>query len=216
MNISQHEIARYLGYHGYTPDSTIQSIIDEILRQLLSRCTPRFIYRTEELTLGPNYHVNLGCLQTVSQDLTRNLKDCSRVILLAATLGTVPDFMIRRFEKTDMVRAVVTQACSAAMIEAYLNEQQALLAQTLHEDGWYMHPRFSPGYGDFSLNVQPAFIAVLQTAKRIGVTLTDGMLMMPSKSVTAVIGLSRKPLFCHTRGCKDCNTIHCDYRRSEE
>jgi hypothetical protein len=54
-----------------------------------------------------------------------------------------------------------------------------------------MRPRFSPGYGDFDLSVQTNICDVLKTGKTIGVTLTDSLLMMPSKSVTAVVGLFR-------------------------
>ena len=76
--------------------------------------------------------------------------------------------------------------------------------QKMESEGWYLRPRFSPGYGDFSLNHQTEIISVLQCPKKIGLTLTDSLLMAPAKSVTAVIGLSRIKQPCHRHGCEVC------------
>ena len=83
------------------------------------------------------------------------------------------------------------QAAAAAMVEAYCNELNAGWKKEYLENGLYLRPRFSPGYGDFPLSAQKQILDGLEAGKRIGITLTEGYLMMPSKSVTAVIGVSR-------------------------
>ncbi len=75
------------------------------------------------------------------------------------------------------------------MIEAYCDECCDALAAHFQKQGLYLRPRFSPGYGDLSLDCQPAFLRVLDAEKRIGLTCTASHLMAPSKSVTAIIGL---------------------------
>ena len=79
--------------------------------------------------------------------------------------------------------------------------------------GLYLRPRFSPGYGDFPLSCQEGLLNGLQAGKRIGITLTEGSLMMPSKSVTAVIGISENKEFCTVTGCEICEKTDCAYRR---
>ena len=60
----------------------------------------------------------------------------------------------------------------------------------MKKEGYYIRPRFSPGYGDFDIAHQDMILRMLDTAKKIGLTLTGGNMLTPSKSVTAVIGLS--------------------------
>ncbi len=211
--VSQREIARYLGYHGYTPSPQIQTRIDAVLDDLQKAVSPRSIHRIEPFSVDAEELLHLGPIVTESRNLLHNLQGCSHVILLGATLGAEPDYRIRRYEKTDMLQAVITQACASAMIEAYVDQLQDTLRQEQAEKGLYMRPRFSPGYGDFPLSVQPAFLDVLELTKRIGVTLTDGMLMIPSKSVTAVIGLSAMQLPCTATGCALCAQESCEYRQ---
>ena len=105
------------------------------------------------------------------------------------------------------------QAAAAAMVEAYCNELNAMWKKEYLEKGLYLRPRFSPGYGDFPLSVQKQILDGLEAGKRIGITLTEGYLMMPSKSVTAVIGVSRTPAACVIEGCEACGKKDCAFRR---
>ena len=83
----------------------------------------------------------------------------------------------------------------------------------MKKKGLYLRPRFSPGYGDFSLSCQRAVLDALDAGKHLGIKLTDSFLMMPSKSVTAVIGVSQKPHRCDVKGCEACGKTDCLYRR---
>ena len=56
----------------------------------------------------------------------------------------------------------------------------------------FFKPRFSPGYGDLSLEVQKEIFSLLDCPRKIGVSLGDSLLMTPSKSVTAIIGYGTK------------------------
>lgn len=212
--VSQREIARYLGYHGIRPTAEIQTIIDVVLEDLQKAVRPGIVYKTWPCTINGE-ELDLGPIHVHSKDLVRNLKGCEEVILLGATLGTGADYQIHRFEKLDIVKAAVAQAASAAMIEAYIDQQQEQLRIRFEKEGLFMRPRFSPGYGDFSLTVQPEFLSVLQMRRYLGVSLTDGLLMVPSKTVTAVIGLARTPYSCLNKAedCATCSMESCAFRR---
>lgn len=79
----------------------------------------------------------------------------------------------------------------------------------------YLRPRFSPGYGDFRLSCQQFFFDALEISKRIGVYLTESFLMVPFKSITAVIGISRDPSQCHINKCMACPANNCPFRRED-
>ncbi len=133
--------------------------------------------------------------------------------MFGATLGSRVDVLLKRYGQLSVSRAVVLQAASAAMLETYCDYCNEVWREEYQKKGWYMRPRFSPGYGDFPLECQKEIAGALEMNKRIGVTLTDSLLMAPSKSVTAVIGLSRKPKMCSIQGCEACGRTGCEYRR---
>lgn len=64
-----------------------------------------------------------------SRSLGRNLKQCEKLILFGATLGTGADRLITRASLTDMAKAVVLQACAAAMLEEYCDACQREIAK---------------------------------------------------------------------------------------
>ena len=52
-----------------------------------------------------------------------------------------------------------------------------------------LKPRFSPGYGDLSLETQKQLFSILDCERQLGISLNSSLLMSPSKSVTAFVGL---------------------------
>lgn len=72
-------------------------------------------------------------------------------------------------------------------------------------------PRFSPGYGDLPLSAQREIFAVLDCGKRIGLMLNDSLLMSPSKSVTAFVGIGGE-MKQKQNTCSACRMRDCAYR----
>lgn len=214
MEISRREIRRYLGYGTNEGDEAVNALIEESLKELSAAASPKCISRAYPLKLFPGDEIDFTVFQTKSRNLSKNLKDCSQVILFAATLGTGVDVLLRKYTKLQMSKAVIMQAAAAAMIEEFCDEENRRLKQEYEEKGLYLRPRFSPGYGDFALECQREITAVLETSKRVGIMLTDSLLMTPSKSVTAVMGVSSKPYHCDVKGCEACKKTDCAYRRS--
>lgn len=225
MNLE--ETFRYLGYKGNKADEQTLKLAEECWQELEQRAEKRSCHQEFPLSFQDG-KLDMGCFQTESQALEKNLKGCSRVVLFAATLGVQADNLIRRYSHVQMSKAVVMQAAAAAMLEDYCDQVNQEIRQEYEKKGLYLRPRFSPGYGDFSLNCQPALIRGLEAGKRIGIALTDSLLMMPSKSVTAVIGVSPAPVKWNwnaqaqgvsdgsrqnKKGCAACNKTDCLYRR---
>lgn len=77
--------------------------------------------------------LRVGTMEIQSKSLLRNLKGCGQVVLFGATLGAGVDRLIRRVSLTDMARAVVLQACAAAELEEYCDEQQKKISTELEK-----------------------------------------------------------------------------------
>ncbi len=211
------EVYRYLGFHGIKPSPEITGMIQECLEKLQEVSAPRSFYlyaplerivKTEEASPV----LSFAGIEVQSKGLAKNLDGCQEVCLLAATIGPGVDLLIRRAQVSAMSKAVVYQAAGAAMIEAYVDSLNEQIRQEARARGLYLRPRFSPGYGDFSLAHQSDFARVLQMQKTCGITLGSSLLMTPSKSVTAVIGLSEQGTDCLQPGCDTCEHP-CEYRR---
>lgn len=213
--MNQKEVLRYLGYGNETADVQVTAVIQECWEELERAAVPRFITRDYPLRLCKEYEIDASCFQTHSRNLTGNLKDCSQIILFAATLGSQVDILIQRYNKLQVSKAVILQAAATAMLEDSCDMWNEELKQSYEEKGLYLRPRFSPGYGDFPLECQSALLGALEAGKRIGITLTDSLLMAPSKSITAVIGVSQIPQACTVKGCEVCQKTDCVYRRGE-
>ena len=207
------EAVRYLGYGKTTIDEKILIMIQESFVELEKISELKSNYRIFELTENDD-ELQIEKLQIKSTSLQKNLKGCRRVILFGATMGIRVDRKIRTYEITNIAKAVVMQACAAAMLEEYCDEVQDKIAQQLAEDKLYLRPRFSPGYGDFSILHQKEILDMLDAPKRIGLTMTDAYMLAPTKSVTAIIGVSNKKEPCHQKGCEECTKADCLYRRS--
>lgn len=188
LDVPESEIWRYLGYRGAVPDDAVRGLIASCLKQLEGETAPKRIYRVYPLSKEENA-VTVGDLRLESRHLRRHLEKSTRAALFAATLGSGADRLLRYWERVDMSRAAVLQASAAAMTEVWCDLCQAELAASLAGEGARLTFRFSPGYGDLSLACQPMLLARLDAARRIGLTVTESMMLTPTKSVTAVIGI---------------------------
>lgn len=212
MKVDKKETLRYLGYRGKQPDEQTEKIIGEVAEELERESLPKSVYREYDCKVVEN-QVRIGPYMVVSNHLAKNLQGCERAVILAATIGRAADLMIKKYSVINMAKATVVQAAGASAIENYVDEVEDEIRKNAENRGFYLRPRFSPGYGDFPLDCQKDIFQMLECSKRIGITLTEGNLMMPSKSVTAVIGLTtEKYQSCHQKNCSRCEKTDCEFR----
>lgn len=210
--VREREIWRYLGYRGNEPGEDVRSLIEECVKELEKYAVPKSYWREFPLHIA-GHVIDFGVFRTESRDLEKNLRNCQEAILFAATLGSGVDGLLRRYARLQMSKCVVLQAAAASMLEVYCDEKNEELKEDYQRKGRYLRPRFSPGYGDFTLGCQRPLADALELNKRIGITLTDSLMMAPSKSVTAVIGVSPVSQGCTVQGCEACGKEDCLYRR---
>ena len=215
MDISRKEILRDLGYRGKPADEIVTNSIESCLAELLRVTSPKCIYQIIPVTFGENHIVTIVSISIQSKNLSQNINGCKEAALFAATLGAQTDLLIQKYNKLDMSKAVILQACAATVIEAYCDEQQDFMKEEAGKQGLYLRPRFSPGYGDFPLTYQKDLLGVLNCQKRIGLTVMDSLILAPSKSVTAVIGLTEESTTCHIARCMTCQAKNCPFRKEE-
>lgn len=189
------ETARYLGYTvSKEPDGTVSSLINECMSEMQKILRPALVYEKFSCKADPeNETVEIGNengFSVKSAALCKNLENCSSVMLFGATVGSQVDALIRKYQKTDAVKAGIMQATGAMFIESFVDSFNEKIKTEYESKGVKVRPRFSPGYGNVSLEVQKDFFRLLDV-KKIGLTLMDSLIMAPEKSVTAFIGIEK-------------------------
>ena len=210
MTMDVSEALRYLGA-AKADGETVQAM-EQAAAELEASITPRFVYKVFSVELAESGillpEAGLSLPGRLAQSM---LQFCNQAVLLCCTLGAEFDRMLRMAQARDMAKAAVLNACGSAYVEAGCEEAEKEIAARY--PGMYRTDRFSPGYGDLPLSVQPGFLAAVDAGKRLGVTVTDTCLMLPAKSVTAIIGLSETPQPARIRGCGYCALKgNCAYR----
>ncbi len=181
-------IWRYVGMPA--PDREREALLDDCLGELLSLLSYRLVYTVLPIT-HTEKGVDFGVFCTDSAALSKNLQGASSAILFAATLGGAPDRLLSRHAVTSPARALLLQAIGAERIESLCDAFCREMAASLRADGVTLAPRFSPGYGDLPLALQKEIFSLLDCPRKIGLSLNESLLMSPTKSVTAFIGMLR-------------------------
>ncbi|MBQ4426259.1 MAG: methionine synthase [Oscillospiraceae bacterium] len=188
--IDRAETLRYLGYRGQEIDLETLDRLDRMTALCLSTAKPKYTYERFGFEFTSDGVRLLGADVILrGGDLRAHLTGARELYLCAATLGHDCDRLSMRLEARSIADAVVFNAASVSLIEDVSNRAQAEINESAEKRGLAVGGRYSPGYGDFPLTQQRDVLRLLRAEERLGITLTDGCLMLPRKSVTGVIGL---------------------------
>ena len=225
--LNREDIYRYLGLQSASPLLHEQTGDDPRLDEQITRCEQtvletariRCVYRIlpmSAIALDADHSTVSAAPESsdtdrrcdtdaaillCGKDIARLLDGCSEVVFMALTLGAELERVLMKQEVTDMSDALVLDICASAAVEAAADDFERLTN------------RFSPGYGDFDLSHQRPLLELLNASRAAGITLTPSQLMVPRKSVTAVMGISSNIREKVLGGCGRCPLLsRCSYR----
>ena len=171
------------------PDGALAARVTELRDEALKTVRPAHTRRRFPIVEG---NIVSGSVRlTITGTLARHLTDCHAAYLACGTLGTGFDAFQRRVSATSGADALIAQAIGAALIEKLMDGVEAEIRRELQPNETLVS-RYSPGYGDFPLSAQRELLSLLDAPRKVGVSLTDTLLMVPSKSVSAIIGVKEE------------------------
>lgn len=210
------EALRYMGHKGTDANESMRDTIKKCEKKLLEVIKADFTFRCFDMSITEKGVLIEGTQFVLKgNDIKTHLLDCQKVVLMCATLGISSDKLMRQLSISDMTENFMTDALASTLIEQVCDNAEKEIKDKFPD--WFTTWRFSPGYGDFPIEQQADFLNVTEASKRIGVYLSEGGMMIPSKSVTAVIGLSKNKIKQHRLGCVSCNMAgKCEFRKRGE
>ena len=171
--VNRREVFRYMSCRK--PDKQTGDLLDLCIDESSAELSYKVCYSVFDISIDGEV-INLGFAKTKSYALSINLKDCKKAIVFAATLFSP-------------AKSLCLQALGSERVESLCDAFNEEMKTYFEKRGYKLKPRFSPGYGDLSIELQKELLPALNSAKLLGISLGDNLMMSPSKSVTAIIGI---------------------------
>lgn len=183
--ITAEELAKYLG-SGNEALALAKRAVDVVKNAVACRCVEATagIIREDGIIKVENTVLTLP-----GKDIAKLLEGCDAVYYFCATVGIETDREIERLKLSDLTLAYAVDLCAGLWVDSYCDELEERQRERLAKKGLTLTGRFSCGYGDLPLSLQADFIEALKADKFLGIRLTAGGMMIPSKSVSAVAGI---------------------------
>lgn len=201
------EALRYMGCFE-APDPATQALLESGQNLLFAAARPRGWWVKLPLEAAP------PDLRLDSSDIQKHLEGCTGFVLLGVTLGAGVDALLRRLSVTDLAQAAVTDALASVLAERMAAQMESAARLKMEQENLYCTGRYSPGYGDWPLEAQAALCRLLDSQRRFGAGCSSTFLLTPRKTVTALMGVSPRPVKGHLAGCGHCALKDtCRYRK---
>lgn len=181
--VNRKAILRFAGERG--DGEAILPLLEECLREAEGSLRFGVSYRPLPLAVTGNT-VSAGPLSFASRDLARFIGSKTEGVLFCASVGHGMDRLISRYGRLSPAKALLFQALGAERVEALCD---AFCEKLGVEYDIPTPSRFSPGYGDLPLSLQREILPLAEAGKYLGVSLGEGFLMSPTKTVTAFVAL---------------------------
>lgn len=216
ISIDREEVLRYLEYKGQDIDNNLVEIIEECRNIAKDRINPRYTFRVYSIKQKYKGIIELEGTNLIleSNDLYEILKDCNECILMAATLGINIEKDIKKYSCTELTKGIIIDSCATTAIEEVCDRVQNEIENNILKNGQYLTFRYSPGYGDLSIEKNTEILNILNGQKEIGLTITNSGIMIPRKLVIAIIGITDKKVEQDKTSCSTCkNKSKCKFKK---
>lgn len=218
--INKSEVLRYLGHNGQIINDDLNLKINQCIKETKKEIDTKYVYEIydikNDLNLNTIEFENTNLILK-SKDVSELLIDCDKCVLMCATLGFNIEKNIRRYSYNNLTKGIIIDACATTSIEEICDLIQERILEKVSMEEKSLTMRYSPGYGDLDISTNKDILNLLDAQRKIGVTVTNTGIMIPRKSVVALIGITNKKIKKVKRTCEHCsNRFNCEYKRKAD
>lgn len=160
-----------------------EAILDNYINKYNNVASYRYAYVRVNVVVQDNV-CKFDFAQIESKSLSKVLTNSNEAIILAVTSGLEVDRFISKTYIQSKTDAFIYDAIASAEIESFAD----YITNQIKEENIITN-RFSPGYADLSLEIQQPLLDRLNATKLLGISLSSNFMMIPKKSITAIIGI---------------------------
>lgn len=224
VGVDSDELPRYLGYRrDKRPDGELAGLLTETSKEAESLAEPAAIFSTFDLssvpkdtflsTLFRSAEAESKGAQTVSAQGVDTATP-ARVVLAVCTIGPKLEERVSKYSGSgELARALVLDAAGSSLAEAVCDFTNQKICEMSSRQSLYAAPRISPGYGRWRVEEQEIIFKLLP-ADSIEVTLTKSYMMVPRKSVSFAVSLTKNRQSDEAASqCTRCRRKDCEFRR---
>lgn len=215
LPVDKEQALRFMGYSGQVLTADLESRFQQMVKKCGDITKASYVWRLFDIESISSQAVTLKNNQLVLEgaSIANHLEGAVQVVLLGATLGLANEREAHALASVNSLDALLFNACSNALIEQVADLAQNEINDWAKERGLFAKMRFSPGYGDLPLTIQPQFLKVLGAQKSIGLHVLPTNILVPMKSITAIVGLFDYEIDASFVSCKQCAAFEfCSYR----
>ena len=194
MTIPKEKVLKRLGHNikkgQMSPN--LEQLIDEELSLADKLIAPKKIIHSETIKENNGCHIRLqNGLEIQSSHMCKLLSGCHTAYGFAVTIGKLLEEKRDRYLKdNENTRALVLDSIGSVAVEEYAENTHNEIKKIANKNSGHVTRRFSPGYGDWKLESQKYFLLWLE-AEKINIRLTDKYIMIPEKSISALLGVKK-------------------------
>lgn len=214
IKISLSQILTTFKYKKNTlPHKKIVADINSILKEQQNILKPEAILFFSEVFVEAEkiyFYKNIF----LSKSLAKVLKNSKFSVLFLTTVGeTITKKARQSLKNKNYFSALVYDTLGSQAVEKCAQIISAQTKKFAIKNNLDITQRFSPGYSDWHLSEQKKIFKILKP-KNIRVRLTKNFMMIPEKTISAVIGIGNNLNKNCKDVCLDCNLKNCSYRKS--
>ena len=180
-------------------DESMNEEIDTIAQELKSYVNLNHYYQVFKLEHNP---LSIEGINIDTEILNKYFYYSDSVIILVCTLGILVERYLKKMEITDKSKLLIADAILSSIIETYQDDVIKDLSDNY--PGYYLTRGFAPGYPGLDINFQKEIFRLLNIDKRLGINLTEDFIMIPRKSSSVLVGISKQKS-TYQLACLNCN-----------
>jgi len=214
LKIDVAETRRYAGMRNTAEFD--DAMIEEMCEESKLLLDVKGIWKVYDYDCAENVVLSEPAFKIQGDSIEKHLQGCDKVVCMAVTVGDrIEQEVTKEFKIGGYVSSMIMDAAATAAVEQAADAMEKVIAQEVAKEGYKKIWRYSPGYGDWSLNEQKDFFKITD-AKEIGMRLSPMLMLMPRKSITAIIGLKKatgdEKVADKKNTCADCDKADCQAR----
>jgi cobalamin-dependent methionine synthase I len=170
-------------------DPTMKVAIDKAIDEGYISARPKAVYETFAVAkVKEGYELVKAGYRLTGSILLKHLKQIEMVTLFACTIGEDLEKRVKvLMGEGRTTEAAMLDAVAGEAVEGVANQVNEIIQREANLKKYKLRRRFSPGYGDWGIEEQKEVLRLIG-AEQIGLSLTAACVMVPEKSISALIG----------------------------